>query len=189
LLVHGIDAARLREEESQEALAVLASCRSVHMIATADHVNAGLLWDSGLRQRMALVWVHAPTYEPYAAEAPAALSAFPHFPAFFFSRGTAAFRPSFSPHARLRQLELLQAVARYQVQHPDALGLGRPQLLAACRGYQLAVNEAQVDDIVAELAEHRMMAVRRRGPAGERFLHVPRAQAAINEVLHYRRAR
>ena len=45
LVVHSIDGPGLRSAESQGLLAEVAACSHVHLIASADHLNAALLWD------------------------------------------------------------------------------------------------------------------------------------------------
>lgn len=42
---------KLRNEESQEALAELAACPLMHLAATMDHINAPLMWDVGLAEK------------------------------------------------------------------------------------------------------------------------------------------
>jgi len=49
LLVHSLDGSPLlRTRTHQSALAVLAASPRIRLIASVDHVNAGLLWDADL---------------------------------------------------------------------------------------------------------------------------------------------
>ena len=61
--------AGLQGPDAQEALASLARCRAVRLLASADHANAPLLWDKRTAGRFNWVFVDATTYAPYAAEA------------------------------------------------------------------------------------------------------------------------
>ncbi|OVA10450.1 Origin recognition complex [Macleaya cordata] len=45
VVIHNIDGPGLRDSESQQYLARLASCSHVRLVASIDHVNAALLWD------------------------------------------------------------------------------------------------------------------------------------------------
>ncbi|KAG5455674.1 MAG: origin recognition complex, subunit 2, partial [Olpidium bornovanus] len=68
VLVHNIDGPALRAERTQAILSVLASCAKIHMIASVDHVNAPLLWDTVKAARFNWLWHDATTFRPYAAE-------------------------------------------------------------------------------------------------------------------------
>ncbi len=61
--------AGLRSREVQEALSELSRCPAIRLLASADHVNAGLLWDKRTAARFNWLHVDATTYAPYAAEA------------------------------------------------------------------------------------------------------------------------
>jgi hypothetical protein len=60
--------AGLRAPEEQRWLAELAALPQVHLLASADHVNAPLLWDKHAAARCRWVWHEAATYAPYTAE-------------------------------------------------------------------------------------------------------------------------
>ncbi|KAG5178418.1 origin recognition complex subunit 2-domain-containing protein [Tribonema minus] len=68
LVVHSIDGAGLRGRGSQEALALLAACADVHVIASVDHINAAMLWDAQTAARYNWAWHDATTFAPYAEE-------------------------------------------------------------------------------------------------------------------------
>ncbi|KAI9280036.1 origin recognition complex subunit 2-domain-containing protein, partial [Sporodiniella umbellata] len=46
IMVHNLDGANLRNERTQMALSTLASGENIHLVASVDHINAGLLWDN-----------------------------------------------------------------------------------------------------------------------------------------------
>ncbi|KAJ2890923.1 Origin recognition complex subunit 2, partial [Coemansia aciculifera] len=62
-IVHNIDGPCLRKH--QAALAVLASCPSVHLLASIDHIEAPLIWDSSTTTRFNWAWHDLTTFEPY----------------------------------------------------------------------------------------------------------------------------
>ncbi|GAB0490705.1 hypothetical protein MMPV_001942 [Pyropia vietnamensis] len=66
VIVHNIDGPGLRDARSQAALAALAAVPGVSLLASVDHVNAGLLvpWGGGY-----WAYDHVETGEPYTAEA------------------------------------------------------------------------------------------------------------------------
>lgn len=58
----------LRSAEDQAWLAQLAALPAVHLIASLDHVHAGLLWDGRGAAAFRWLWVDATSYGPYSAE-------------------------------------------------------------------------------------------------------------------------
>lgn len=75
--VHNIDKMS-RDDADAAALARLAACACVRLVATADHANAPLLWDKRATALFAWRWVDATTFAPAAvpdaARAPALLA-------------------------------------------------------------------------------------------------------------------
>eukprot|EP00127_Corallochytrium_limacisporum_P000200 Clim_evm17s7 gene=Clim_evmTU17s7 len=68
LVVHNIEGQGLRKPHAQTALSILASSPFVHVIASIDHVNGPMLWDTSSASRFNWVWQHAATYQPYTVE-------------------------------------------------------------------------------------------------------------------------
>lgn len=60
--------AGLQSGEAQEALSRLARAPAVRLLASADHANAGLLWDKRTAARFNWAFVDATTFAPYHAE-------------------------------------------------------------------------------------------------------------------------
>ncbi|KAG0374953.1 Origin recognition complex subunit 2 [Mortierella sp. AD032] len=68
LLIHNIDGSGLRAEKVQSALSLLASCPHIHLIASIDHINANILWDTVKSARFNWVWHELTTFRPYLTE-------------------------------------------------------------------------------------------------------------------------
>nr|KAJ3422558.1 Origin recognition complex subunit 2 [Polyrhizophydium stewartii] len=69
LVVHNIDGASLRNEKTQSALSRLADCPHIRLVATIDHINANLLWNSALMARFNWAFQDATTFADYLEEA------------------------------------------------------------------------------------------------------------------------
>ncbi|XP_074564589.1 origin of replication complex subunit 2 isoform X2 [Curcuma longa] len=68
-IIHNIDGPSLKDSDSQQYLAQLASCSRVRMVASIDHVNAPLLWDKKMvHTQFKWSWHHVPTFAPYKVE-------------------------------------------------------------------------------------------------------------------------
>ncbi|KAF9205378.1 Origin recognition complex subunit 2 [Haplosporangium sp. Z 27] len=68
LLIHNIDGSSLRSEKIQSALSLLASCPHIHLIASMDHINTNILWDTVKSARFRWVWHELTTFRPYMTE-------------------------------------------------------------------------------------------------------------------------
>ena len=68
VVVHSIDGPSLRKPQAQHALSLLAASPRIGMIASTDHVNAALLWDSELQGRFSWIWQDTTSYDPFEDE-------------------------------------------------------------------------------------------------------------------------
>ncbi|KAI9318591.1 origin recognition complex subunit 2-domain-containing protein [Dichotomocladium elegans] len=68
LIIHNIDGNNLRNERAQTALSILAHAPNIHLIASIDHINASLLWDSTKASRFNWIWHDATTFDNYLVE-------------------------------------------------------------------------------------------------------------------------
>ncbi|KAI9193691.1 origin recognition complex, subunit 2 [Polychytrium aggregatum] len=68
IVVHNIDGDSLRNANAQTVLAMLAGHPQIHLIASIDHINAPLLWDTDKLSRFNWIWHDATTFEPLTIE-------------------------------------------------------------------------------------------------------------------------
>lgn len=68
LFVNSIDGVALRDPKTQSFLARLVQSPCVTFIASADHLNAPMLWSEEMANRFNFVWHHCTTYKPYMVE-------------------------------------------------------------------------------------------------------------------------
>ncbi|KAF9435963.1 Origin recognition complex subunit 2 [Entomortierella beljakovae] len=68
LLIHNIDGSSLRSEKTQSALSLLASCPYIHLVASMDHINTNILWDTVKSARFRWVWHELTTFKSYLTE-------------------------------------------------------------------------------------------------------------------------
>lgn len=68
ILIHNIDGTNLRHEPTQRILSLLASCPNIHLIASVDHINAALLWDTVKAAQFNWVWHNVTTFDSYMVE-------------------------------------------------------------------------------------------------------------------------
>ncbi|KAK9433034.1 origin recognition complex subunit 2-domain-containing protein [Lipomyces doorenjongii] len=68
LLIHNIDGEAFRNDRSQSALSRLTAHNQVSLVATIDHINAPILWDSAKLSSFKFIWHDATTFASYTAE-------------------------------------------------------------------------------------------------------------------------
>jgi len=68
LLIHSLDSPTLRLYKNQQILSTLAAIKWIKIVASVDHVNAPLLFDSLKSHRYNFIWHNATTYRPYHIE-------------------------------------------------------------------------------------------------------------------------
>ncbi|KAK9314054.1 origin recognition complex subunit 2-domain-containing protein [Lipomyces starkeyi] len=68
LLIHNIDGEAFRNDKSQSALSRLTAHNQVSLVATVDHINAPMLWDSAKLSSFKFIWHDATTFASYTAE-------------------------------------------------------------------------------------------------------------------------
>lgn len=68
LIIHNLDAPCLRNSTDQAALARLASCRNVRLIATIEHPMSSLLHAFDDLEGFQFLWHHVPTFLPLMHE-------------------------------------------------------------------------------------------------------------------------
>lgn len=68
ILFHNIDGESFRDEKIQDYISRISSIKQFHLIASIDHINSPLLWDSLRLSNFNFVWHNVPTYEDYTTE-------------------------------------------------------------------------------------------------------------------------
>jgi origin recognition complex subunit 2 len=68
LVVHTLDGPPLRNIITQQVLSVLAQAKYIHLIASIDHLNAGILWDETVSSRFAFVYHDLTTFQYHDTE-------------------------------------------------------------------------------------------------------------------------
>uniref|UniRef100_A0A8D8IVH1 Origin recognition complex subunit 2 n=1 Tax=Culex pipiens TaxID=7175 RepID=A0A8D8IVH1_CULPI len=68
LIVHNLDGTMLRNGKAQNVLARLAKIENVHLLASIDHINTPLIWDSSKLSYYNFSWWDVTTMLPYTDE-------------------------------------------------------------------------------------------------------------------------
>ncbi|PHT79942.1 Origin of replication complex subunit 2 [Capsicum annuum] len=187
ILVHNIDGPGLRDSDSQQCLARIASCSHVRMVASIDHVNAPLLWDKKMvHTQFDWYWCHVPTFAPYKVETK-------FFP-FILAHGGSAqsvktasiVLQSLTPNAQ----NVFKVLAEHQLAHPDEEGnwawffSGMPtnNLYSTCRERFLVSSQVTLNSHLTEFKDHELIKTKRNSD-GQDCLCIPLTNEALQKLI------
>ncbi|GMH39279.1 hypothetical protein BSKO_07177 [Bryopsis sp. KO-2023] len=158
IAIHNIDGPRMRCSEDQVALAHLAACPNIRILASMDHANAMMLWDMQTFSTFKWSMHDITTYAPYTAETwelPLLIAGRRQESE---RRGAAVVLKTLTQNAR----EVFLLIARYQLDEGDS-GLPHNQLFRMCRERFLCSNEMTLKAHLTEFKDHRMVQLKKGG--------------------------
>ncbi|KAL5558887.1 hypothetical protein UlMin_035098 [Ulmus minor] len=179
IIVHNIDGPALRDSDTQQILARLASCSHIRIIASVDHVNSPLLWDKKMvHTQFNWCWYHVPTFAAYKVEGM-------YFPLILAYGNTAQSAKtaalvlqSLTPNAQ----GVFRVLAAYQILHPDDEGMPMNDLYTNCRERFLVSSQVTLNSHLTEFKDHELVKTR-RNPDGQDCLYIPLTVEALEKLL------
>ncbi|KAF9949008.1 Origin recognition complex subunit 2 [Mortierella alpina] len=189
LLVHNIDGSGLRSEKSQAALSLLASCPSIHLIASIDHINANILWDTVKAARFRWVWHELTTFQPYLTETSFENSIMVR-QGELGARGIQFVLASLTSNGK----GLFKVLAEHQIQaerdpeggggsraHHDC-GMAYNALFRKCQENFLVSNAVTFRTQLTEFRDHRIVQSK-KGADGVEILYIPLSANVLESIL------
>ncbi|KAJ2230566.1 Origin recognition complex subunit 2 [Coemansia sp. RSA 485] len=189
IVVHNIDGPCLRKH--QAALAVLASCKNIHLMASIDHIEAPLIWDSSTTTRFNWAWHDLTTFEPYTVET--SYENYGTETTEIGPRGVLHVLASLTENAK----NIFRILAEYQITESvmdgDAAGAQKktgakaPEMpyngyFAACRDQFLVSSEMTFRSQLTEFRDHKVIQSR-HATDGTEFVHIPLDAATLGTIL------
>ncbi|KAJ2698182.1 Origin recognition complex subunit 2 [Coemansia sp. IMI 209128] len=180
-VVHNIDGPCLRKH--QAALAVLASSPSIHLLASIDHIEAPLIWDSSTTTRFNWAWHDLTTFEPYTVE-----TSYENF-----ASDTTEIGPRGVLHVLASLTEntksIFRILAEYQIAESvmgDAAtkmpAMAYSAYFAACRDQFLVSSELTFRSQLTEFRDHKVIQSRHAAD-GTESVHIPLDAATLGTIL------
>ncbi|KAJ1961111.1 Origin recognition complex subunit 2, partial [Dipsacomyces acuminosporus] len=188
LVVHNIDGPCLRKH--QGALAVLAECKNIHMMASVDHIEAPLIWDSSMITKFNWTWHDLTTFEPYTVE-----TSYENF-----ASSTTEIGPRGVLHVLASLTENAKSIFRILAEHQIAESVmdegeasgqksgSRPaemaynSYFAACRDQFLVSSEMAFRSQLTEFRDHKVIQSRHAAD-GTEFVHIPLDANTLGTIL------
>jgi origin recognition complex subunit 2 len=184
LVVHNLDGTSLRNERAQSALSMLASCPNIHMIASVDHINAGLLWDNAKSRRFNWVWHDITTFEDYLVETSFENSMLIRSGEVGGSRGVQYVLASLTTNARgvfkiLAEHQLLEMeMANMDGRANESVGLSYSQYYQKCREGFYVSNDLTLRTELTEFRDHKIISTK-KSLDGTEFFYIPLDKATL----------
>lgn len=177
--IHNIDGPGLRDSESQQYLARIASCSHIRIIASIDHVNSPLLWDKKMiHTQFNWYWYHVPTFAPYKIEGIFFPLILAHSSTSQSAKTAAIVLQSLTPNAQ----SVFKILAEYQLSHPEEEGMPFDNLYTVSRERFLVSSQVTLNSHLTEFKDHELVKTRRRSD-GQDCLYIPLANDALEKLL------
>ncbi|XP_050891122.1 origin of replication complex subunit 2 [Lathyrus oleraceus] len=178
VVIHNIDGPGLRDSETQQFLARLASCTHIRMVASIDHVNAPLFWDKNMAHtQFNWCWYHVPTFAPYKVEGMFYPLILAHGSASQSVKTASIVLQSLTPNAQ----SVFKVLAEYQLSHPDE-GMPISDLYSVCRERFLVSSQVTLNSHLTEFKDHELVKTKRHSD-GQDCLYIPLTTEALQKVL------
>ncbi|KAK3826618.1 MAG: origin recognition complex subunit 2-domain-containing protein [Linnemannia elongata] len=195
LLIHNIDGSALRAEKVQSALSLLASCPHIHLIASIDHINANILWDTVKSARFNWVWHELTTFRPYLTETSFENSIMVR-QGELGARGIQFVLASLTSNGK----GLFRVLAEHQIQSETNaddnnggassggaknymdLGMAYNALFKKCQENFLVSNAVTFRTQLTEFRDHRIVHSK-KGPDGVEILFIPLSASVLEGIL------
>jgi origin recognition complex subunit 2 len=178
VFVNSVDGAALRGGEALNALASLAAIPRVHLVASADHVNAALLWPKRAAAQLRWAWEHAPTFAPYVSETAAVPQILAARGEARLLRGAANVLRILTPNARA----IFRVLAEEHLAHPADHGLSLARLYTLCREQFLVASETTLKAHLTEYFDHQLVK-RVKRPDGAELIAIAFGAEDIQQLL------
>ncbi|KAJ2380371.1 Origin recognition complex subunit 2 [Coemansia sp. RSA 2611] len=187
IVVHNIDGPCLRKH--QTSLAVLASNPRIHLLASIDHIEAPLIWDTSSITRFNWTWHDLTTFEPYTVET--SYENFTTEAKELGPRGVLHVLASLTENAK----GIFRILAEYQIAEsvmddtPESQKAGStiPEMpynsyFTACRDQFLVTSEMTFRSQLTEFRDHKVIQSR-HAPDGTELVFIPLNAATLGTIL------
>lgn len=182
VVIHAIDSAGLRSEESQALLAELARIPQIHLVASCSHRNTAVIWDARKARALNWVWCEAGTGASYAYES--ADSIHELLGRLYESAHSAEGHSAqvVLGHLTHNAREIFKLIIKYQLDQPRAAGLSFAELYQRARENFYASSETGLRKHINEFVTHDLVRIR-AGPGGQQVHYCPFPGETLQQLL------
>ncbi|KAI9028169.1 origin recognition complex subunit 2-domain-containing protein [Phycomyces nitens] len=188
LVIHNLDGANLRNERAQTVLSMLANAPNIHLIASVDHINAGLLWDNVKASRFNWIWHDGTTYDDYLVETSFENSLLMRSGEMGGVRGVQYVLTSLTSNGRgvfrvLAEHQLVEMeMASSDGTDNSAFGLPYNRYYQLCREGFYVSSDASLRSQLTEFKDHKIIHTKRL-PDGTEMFYIPLDKATLTSIV------
>ncbi|CEP10219.1 hypothetical protein [Parasitella parasitica] len=188
IVVHNLDGPNLRNERAQTALSMLASAKNVHLIASIDHINAGLLWDNVKASLFNWIWHDATTFDDYLVETSFENSMLVRTGELGGARGAKFVLDSLTSNARgvfkiLAEHQLVEmGIQNMEGRGNDSVGLTYSQYYQKCREGFFVSSDLGLRTELTEFRDHKLISTKKNLDGTEVFF-IPLDQTTLISIV------
>ncbi|XP_055524487.1 origin recognition complex subunit 2 [Wyeomyia smithii] len=181
LIVHNLDGTMLRNSKTQNVLARLAKIDNIHLLASIDHINTPLIWDSSKLSYFNFSWWDVTTMLPYSDETAFENSLLvQNSGALALSSMKNVFN-SLTTNSR----GIFLAIVRHQLANkgnPHYPGMLFKDLYSSCREAFLVSTDLALRAQLTEFIDHKLVKVKRTVDGAENLL-IPIEAGLLDQFL------
>jgi origin recognition complex subunit 2 len=188
IVIHNLDGPNLRNERTQTALSMLARADNIHLVASVDHINAGLLWDNVKSSRFNWIWHDATTFDDYLVETSFENSLLVRTDELGGARGAKFVLDSLTSNARGvfkiladHQLDEMKN-ARLEGRGNESVGLTYGQYYQKCREGFYVSSDLALRTELTEFRDHKLISTRKSLDGTELFF-IPLDRATLDNIV------
>jgi len=181
LLIHNLDGPMLRASKTQAVLARLAQTPNVHLIASIDHINAPLIFDSGKMSKYNALWYDATTLAAYTEETSYENSLMVQQSGALALSSLIHVFKSLTPNAK----GVFLLLAKYQLNqkdNPNYQGLSFGDMYQRCREAFLVNSDLTLRAQLTEFRDHKLIKSRKGGDGVENLI-IPLDAPTLEEFI------
>ncbi|XP_068227017.1 origin recognition complex subunit 2 [Palaemon carinicauda] len=181
IVVHNLDGPMLRSDKVQTTFASLASLSRVHLIASIDHINAPLIFDSGKMSSYNALWFDATTLAPYSEETSYENSLLVQQSGALALSSLIHVFKSLTPNAK----GIFLMLARYQLDQKDNsnyAGLSFSDMYQRCRETFLVNSDLTLRAQLTEFKDHKLIRSK-KGHDGTEHLLIPLDSNTLEDFM------
>lgn len=181
IVVHNLDGPMLRSDKVQTTFASLASLSRVHLIASIDHINAPLIFDSGKMSCYNALWFDATTLSPYSEETSYENSLLVQQSGALALSSLVHVFKSLTPNAK----GIFLMLARYQLDQKDNsnyVGLSFSDMYQRCRETFLVNSDLTLRAQLTEFKDHKLIRSK-KGHDGTEHLLIPLDPSTLEDFM------
>ncbi|XP_058832709.1 origin recognition complex subunit 2 [Topomyia yanbarensis] len=181
LIVHNLDGTMLRNSKAQNVLARLAKIDNIHLLASIDHINTPLIWDSSNLSYYNFSWWDVTTMLPYSDETAFENSLLvQNSGALALSSMKNVFK-SLTSNSR----GIFLVIVKYQLANkgnPHYPGMLFKDLYGSCREAFLVSTDLALRAQLTEFIDHKLVRVKRTVDGAENLL-IPIESGLLDQFL------